>query len=57
MKKHIDLPAGWLFTTSGCGASGAILCQYGEIVPGLVLGMIAAFAFVVGAARTRVFWR
>jgi hypothetical protein len=57
MRRHIDVPAGWLLTTSGCGSMGAICCQSGQIIVGALLGLVAVTAFVMGAAKTRVFWR
>ncbi len=57
MRRHIDVPAGWLLTTSGCGSAGAICCQNGEMIPAALLSLVALLAFVMGAAKTRVFWR
>ncbi len=57
MRRRIDVPAGWLLTTGGCGGMGAICCQCGEMIPAVLLGLIATLALVVGAAQTRVFWR
>jgi len=57
MKRHIDVPAAWLLTTGGCGGVGAICCQYGQLLLAALLGLMAALALVMGAAKTRVFWR
>ena len=57
MKRHIDAPAAWLLTTGGCGGVGALCCQCGEMVPAALLGLVATVALVVGAVKTRVFYR
>ena len=56
MKRHVNVPGAWLLLTGSCGGLGAILCQCGEVVPAALIGFAATVAFVMGAAKTRVFY-